>query len=742
MVVVGDAFGRYVLAEPLGRGGMGEVWKARDMQLDRWVALKLLTSSDDEAAVRFMHEARTAAKLAHPNIAAVHEVGEAGGRRFIAMQLVNGPTLKDAPKRDRRTLAAVVRDAARAIEYAHAQGVIHRDLKPENIMIEADRVFVMDFGLARAQHGARSISGLIVGTPAYMPPEQARGDRVDARADVYALGATLHAAVRGRPPFDGANALDILARVSSEDAATLEGDLGLIVAKAMSKDPGERYATAREFADDLDRWLNGQPIRARAPTLAYRVRKIVSRHLAVVTTAALALVLLVALGAYGAVWFVRERRYQAANETARTKVNEFLVSVAARSPRRAQLGAEAVAALEQALAVDDRRPMSWVWMGRCQRMLARMAEAQRCWERALAVEPGHAEALVERGRDAYERYRRARPLSAAGSAGGRWRFDPDPPETPDQQALRETAVRDLLAARRAGVPAHLAAYVDAVTSYQDRNWSAAETSFTAYLDRIGWDARAFLWRGWSRHMLGRTAEALEDVGRAIELDTADGAAHNARGIVHLTSGLIEPAAADFAAAIAADPSDAAAHGNMGRVNMQRKRYADALANYGRAIECRPSEPRAYAYRAAALASLGRLDEAEADVRAAERLNDRSGQTHVVRARLRFLRGDDTGAIEQAGLALAINPDDADALLTRAVALSVQGRLAPAEEDLTRAIEIEPPLATAWAARGNVRLALGRPREAVADFTRSLELEPLLEPDVRGPLAEARRRAGE
>jgi serine/threonine protein kinase len=189
--------GKYELVELLGEGGMGQVWKARDTDLGRWVAVKLLKNPEPEERARFRREAETAARLSHPNIAAVYEAGDT----FIAMQLIDGRTLAAMPRGDPRTLALRVRDAALAAHHAHRQGVIHRDIKPANIMIESaggGRVFVTDFGLARGMtvDSRLSASGVVVGTPAYMSPEQARGAPLDARTDVYSLGATLYDAWR------------------------------------------------------------------------------------------------------------------------------------------------------------------------------------------------------------------------------------------------------------------------------------------------------------------------------------------------------------------------------------------------------------------------------------------------------------------------------------------------------------------------------------------------------------------
>jgi serine/threonine-protein kinase len=209
-------FGKFVRTKRLGSGGMGEVWKAWDAQLSRWVALKFLKGSDEEEISRFEREAQLAARLSHPNIAAIYEVGSDQGRHWIAMQFIAGRTLRGYPRTDLRAIIDLIHDAARAVAVANRAGIIHRDLKPENLMLtETGRkphVYVMDFGLARATEGASdlSVSGSIVGTPAYMPPEQARGQKVDGRSDVYALGATLYELLSGKKPFQGANVYETL----------------------------------------------------------------------------------------------------------------------------------------------------------------------------------------------------------------------------------------------------------------------------------------------------------------------------------------------------------------------------------------------------------------------------------------------------------------------------------------------------------------------------------------------------
>jgi predicted Ser/Thr protein kinase/Flp pilus assembly protein TadD len=296
-----DTNHRYELLELIGRGGMGRVYKGFDRELKRPVALKFLFGGDAALERRFLQEAQAQARVDHPGVCKVYEVSRAADAPYIAMQFIDGKTLSEvAPRLTLREKLAVVRDVALALQAAHQLGLVHRDVKPGNILVEAGpRPFITDFGLARdlAAPG-ETVQGAMLGTPQYMAPEQAKGElaKLDARTDVYSLGATLHEALAGQPPFDGGTPLQILYKMLHQDPKPPPAppEVRSIVLKCLEKDPARRYQSAQALAEDLQRALDGEAVLARPPRLHMRAwRKVRRNKWLTLALAALALSLLV-----------------------------------------------------------------------------------------------------------------------------------------------------------------------------------------------------------------------------------------------------------------------------------------------------------------------------------------------------------------------------------------------------------------------------------------------------------------
>jgi len=416
-------FGDYELIEVLAQGGMGVIYKARQVSLNRVLAVKLVRAgryATPGDLQRFRLEAEAAAHLDHPNIVPIYEVGEHEGHHYFSMKLVDGGNLAaqvDRYRADPRAAALLVATVARAVHYAHERGILHRDLKPANILLcgpldqslELQVPIVTDFGLAKRVEGRNQAeltqSGLIVGTPAYMAPEQAEGRResITTAADVYALGAILFELLAGRPPFRAETMLETLRMVREQEPERpralnprIDGDLETIVLKCLEKSPGSRYHSAKAVAEDLDLWLADLPIRARPATLSHRAVKWARRRPAVAALL-LMIAISVALAACGLLVTARLKRDVAQTGMAllaeREKRRSFEAELVESRERKLRMEGdwyfEQVGAAEQALATKDPR--------RAERLLAECPPRLRNWEWRHLERRLHCELLTIQG---------------------------------------------------------------------------------------------------------------------------------------------------------------------------------------------------------------------------------------------------------------------------------------------------------------------------------------------------------
>jgi WD40 repeat protein/predicted Ser/Thr protein kinase len=323
--------GDYELLEEIARGGMGVVYRARQLSLNRMVAVKVVLHgpfASPDFVRRFRHEAEVTATLRHPNIVSVYEVGEYDGHHFLSMEYVEGKNLAELVREQplpASRAAGYVKAIAEAVHYAHQQGVLHRDLKPSNILLDAfDHPRVTDFGLAKilGQDAELTATGQVLGSPNHMPPEQAAGNfsKTTAQSDIYSLGSILYHLLAGRPPFQGGSLPELLAQVQTAEPIpprqlnpSIPENLQSICLKCLRKEPERRYASAQALADDLDRFLNQKPVLARPIPLAERLWLWCRRRPALALLS-LALAAAVLAGLAGIVWEWRRAEFHARGE--------------------------------------------------------------------------------------------------------------------------------------------------------------------------------------------------------------------------------------------------------------------------------------------------------------------------------------------------------------------------------------------------------------------------------------------
>ncbi len=532
----------FILVVPLGRGGAGEVWKAWDTLLGRWVALKrpTLPTVSGKALERFRREAAAVARLNHPNIVPVHRVGRDRDRPYMVFQYIQGKTFEEE-RPDVTEAPGLIRTVALAVHHAHEQGIVHRDLKPGNLMRDAQgKVWILDFGLAFLEEGAEALTaaGAVIGTPSYMSPEQARGEpsAKSPLTDVYSLGATLYFLSTGQPPFEATAIADLIQRVAHEEPPPprvrnphVVPDLETVILKAMSRDPAARYPTAAALAEDLGRLEAEEPVRARPVGRPERVLRALRRRPAV---AFLILSLLAGGLALGALWRGYRRERESALATIRETARVSLEAVLQLRRNGQNSGMRAfLPPLERAYRdARERAPDLGepdYQMGRMRRALLDEDRALEHQERALERDPGFGPAHYERGvllsRKYGLRYRRALETLKSLQPGRTRPFDREELDRTDPELprLRTVILSDISQADEVAGKGILAFYQEQWTEARallevalkkdpsrEELWSArAGTAAAEALQRRDPEEKLRLWR-----------EAEELYTRALERD--------------------------------------------------------------------------------------------------------------------------------------------------------------------------------------------------------------------------------
>ncbi|MCG3183886.1 MAG: Serine/threonine-protein kinase PknD [Planctomycetes bacterium] len=796
-----SASGRYQVKKEFARGGMGVIWVALDTAVGREVALKELLppqagrgtshiTDTPELVERFLREAKVTGQLEHPNIVPVYEIAARDdGSVFYTMKLVRGRTMahrllqiqhsEASPQQklaERLKLLDAFTDVCNAVAYAHSRGVIHRDLKPANIMLgDFGETMVLDWGLARVQGQEdsssikrradqqvfspslmqedpdnRTLDGAILGTPAYMPPEQARGelDKVDERADVYALGAILYELLSGRPPYQGGTARDVLAKVLVLEPEPLPReappDLVSLVHKAMAREPAQRLESAEKLAAEVLAFRDGRNLSVYRYSSRELLKRFVRRHKGAVSVAAVALLLGLAGGVYA---FDR-----VAGERDQAQLN----LQAAEREREARIAAEQKQQQERDKLIETRQGE---------------IDAQRA--RLLGLRPGNlaseartriaelqARGAADGGLAPADRAENARIVSGllavaaaqtelirletAPVAGRSHEFVPESVLAQDRASLRATRLRAAELALLNEDFALAEFIVEGTDSGEREEWlgriEAGRSALLARHKQAIEDALADVRQGLARYGRPRGNIRLEDY--VIQLS-----AYRETQTVELLAGVLDPATEKAAGGSGVEllwtqpERDAItlACRVLGWLELPEKAvpplaaFMEKIEDPRLAIECatalcQTAHPLAYA---PLVAARGRFGPASYVWGQAKRFFDRvpepadlpqprTVEEYLERARVRRDQKLKTQSSEDVEAALALEPDNTSALMLKAAALEYNEK---ALELLDRVIALDPGLARAWGLRGHICQRLGRLEQARTDLERAVELGP-------------------
>jgi tetratricopeptide (TPR) repeat protein len=775
----GLRFPGYEILDELGRGGMGVVYRARQLNLKRLVALKVVATgvhaSPDERA-RFRTEAEAVARLQHPNIVRIHEVGAADGVPYLSLELITGFRLDQLVKRQplpARQAAQVLEALARAMHYAHQQGIVHRDLKPSNVLfdttVEPGVPKITDFGLAKVLNAepTRARTEALLGTPQYMAPEQARGDAaaIGPLTDVYALGAILYELLTGRPPFRATTAMKVLDQVRREEPEPptrlrpqVPHDLETVCLKCLEKEPAQRYASALDLAEDLRRFLAHEPIRARPAAAWERVWKWARRRPAAACLAGvtcLAIVLLLGLNVR------HQAELQATEQQARTaarleqagqlrqsreRLQQFrnrrdealfhgvrdILFPAADAPTNPETVRQAVRA---ALAVVDLDADAggvpaldphWtdaekaeVAAGCCQLLLF---QADAVGQPAPGQSAEHHRRQAQQALRTLDRAARLVPPTRAYHLR-RARFLLQSGDAPAAEEERQRAT----AVRPASMIDH---FLIGTERYQQGGVLEACQHFQQALLVQPNDF-------WSQYLLAacqlklaRPAEAEVGLTKCLSRRPDFLWAHLLRGLAREQRNAFEAAESDFRAALALG-GDAEAryvvHVTRGLLRFRRRQLPEAAADLEQAIALKPGRFNAYVSLARVYQAQQRWDESSARFEQAGRLQpprEVAAECQAERSRNCYLAGRYPEALDAAAEALRQWPEYAEGHQRRALALLALRRYPEAVAAFDQCLAAGGKAgADLYRGRGRARMALGDPLGARDDYTRALELEP-------------------
>ncbi|GEM_PF-1004523 len=789
-------FGKFEILGELGKGAMGTVYRALDPVLHRVVALKVLHGShaaSSSAVQRFQKEAMTAAKLNHPGIVRIHDVGVVGHNHYMSMDLVEGKSLSQLIGEKALPLDGYLRllkRVAEAVDFAHRRGVIHRDLKPSNVLVDAQgNPYVSDFGLARevASSTRLTLSGTTLGTPPYMPPEQALGEtnRVDQRSDVYSLGAVLYEILTGSPPFTGGTPFDIIVRVISEAPEPprkrfpeVPKPVETICLKAIEKEPAHRYQTAAALALDLERVLRGEPIAAKPVSILTRSARAVMRNRLATAVSTIGIAVLLAVGT----WAIHKRA-EIARETEIVEKERKRLEGQAEQVRREQ--ERRVAARKRA---DQLLAQAAAMRGEMALDLA---------TKAVEADPGYTEAYLQRARvlETLSKFDlliadlskaiELNPFCVPAYLRRAWVYD-------DYLYDKEKASADYAKVVELCPDNDIGYLARAKFNIVGKNYGEAEVDCNKAIQLNANNAMAYATRAFSRWLSDQPKKALDDYRTALKMDPAAVQAYLtqtllslsgrkpstalmemtrgiqadpespmaklvnqafvsaleekwmatlgcinkivaenpeaywgrlARGAAYMNARVYPAAVADFNWCIKKDPTLGEGWNLRAYVKYQQGQYAQAIPDYEKAIACEPTDETSHNMRGWCLARLGRKDEARKEFDTSLAIAPRSPRVRIERGEFFEQSGDSQGALEEFGKATELAPADPRGYLKRAGVFLALKRLPEAEAEFEKALALDPDDPQTWEGRARAYYDHGQHEKAIVDFGQCLKLAP-------------------
>jgi tetratricopeptide (TPR) repeat protein/predicted Ser/Thr protein kinase len=734
--LVGKRLGDFEILSLIGTGGMGAVFLARQVSLDREVALKVISDISGARAKsleRFKREAKVLAKISHPNIVPIYEVGQQGPYSYFAMEYIKGVSLdkilssiRNAKSADKASdvmrkclespisgetvqekaagangagidtdyivrISRIIISIASALDYAHKKGILHRDIKPSNILIDTEGTAkLVDFGLAKAEtQQTITNTGEFFGTPNYVSPEQIRKPEVvDCRSDVFSLAVTYYECLTLHPPFGGDTVNETLTQVISREAIPpkkycprLSTDFNTVLLHALEKLPEDRYQAAADFTGDIENLLEFKPITAKRPSITHRAYKAVRRNPLKVAIIGISVIVIV-LG-----YFVLSNFMQKRNKATARKLEAIAAGYLVSGDYR-----EALKYYKRAITIYPLNVATHSEIGTCYTKLKQYPEAIEAYKQAIAIEPDYTVAIGALGGIYYSEGRYDDALGM---------YEKVIKIRPDAQTYRN--IGNLLDDMRR--------HEEAIVAFKN----AIKTNPK--------DALAYSDLGYVYSKLNLVDEAIKTFEKAREIDPNCAFAYNNLGSFYYDSGKCEKAIELFTKATNLDPKFYLAYINLGLAHNTLRNYPEAANAYKRAIELNPKDAIIFNNLGFALDRSGHPKEAEEVYKKAIKIDPNCFEAYN---NLGLIYSDSNNyreAIQLFNKAIGIEPNNAVAVCNLGLAYKGSGNYAQSIKCYEKAIEIDPNYAGAYFELGDIKDDLGYSAEAIEAYKHSLDLEP-------------------